>query len=43
MPSPVAITPKSLEEYREHVGSEAIAEIEELARPLRGVAMAKSR
>ena len=36
MPSPVAITPKSLEDYREHVGSDAIAEIEELARPLRG-------
>ena len=36
MPSPVSITPKSLEEYRRHVGDDVIAEIEELARPLRG-------
>ena len=36
MPSPVSITPKSLEEYRRHVGDDTIAEIEELARPLRG-------
>ena len=36
MPSPVSVTPKSLEEYRQHVGDEVIAEIEELARPLRG-------
>ncbi|MCH7609006.1 MAG: glycosyltransferase [Chloroflexi bacterium] len=36
MPSPVSVTPKSLEEYRRHVGDDVIAEIEELARPLRG-------
>ncbi len=36
MPSPVSITPKSLKEYRPHVGGDVIAEIEELARPLRG-------
>lgn len=36
MPSPVSITAKSLEEYRRHVGDDVIAEIEELARPLRG-------
>ncbi|MCI0888709.1 MAG: glycosyl transferase family 1, partial [Chloroflexi bacterium] len=36
MPSPVSVTPKSLEEYRRHVGDQVIAEIEELARPLRG-------
>ena len=36
MPTPVSVTPKSLEEYRRHVGDDVIAEIEELARPLRG-------
>ena len=36
MPSPVPITPKSLDDYRTHVGDDAIAEILELARPLRG-------
>ena len=36
MPTPVSVTPKSLEEYRPHVGDDVIAEIEELARPLRG-------
>ena len=36
MPTPVPITPKSLEDYRAHVGDDVIAEIVELARPLRG-------
>ena len=36
MPSSVSVTSKSLEEYRRHVGDGVIAEIEELARPLRG-------
>ena len=39
MPSPVHITPKSLDDYREHVPSGVIDEIVDLARPLRGASV----